>query len=61
MARPPVPGNTLCLLDGTYTGVNSMILPPVGLSGTSTQPLTIQALNDGGALLDGRMSATRSP
>ena len=25
-----------------------------GLSGTSTQPLTIQALNDGGALLDGQ-------
>ena len=58
MARPPVPGNILCLLDGTYTGAASMILPPVGLSGTSTQPLTIQALNDGGASWTVRVSAT---
>lgn len=30
-----------------------MIKPPDGLSGTSTSPITIRALNDGGALIDG--------
>ncbi|MDZ4229973.1 MAG: Ig-like domain-containing protein, partial [Candidatus Veblenbacteria bacterium] len=34
------PGDTLLLLDGTYRGVDSMIHPPVGLSGTSGNPIT---------------------
>ena len=50
------PGKTLCLLDGTYTGGNSMITPPGGLSGASGNPITIQALNDGQVFLDGQFA-----
>ena len=48
------PGKTLCLLDGTYTGAASMILPPQGLSGAAGIPITIRALNDGKVLINGQ-------
>ncbi len=47
-------GKTLCLLDGTYTGYESMILPPKGLNGASGLPITIRALNDGKVLINGK-------
>jgi hypothetical protein len=47
------PGTSLCLLDGTYTDSGSMIAPPAGLSGISGNPITVRALNDGAALIDG--------
>ena len=49
-------GSTLCLLDGTYTGANSMIAPPSGKSGSSGNPITVRALNDGGAYINGQSS-----
>lgn len=51
------PGKTLCLLDGTYQGPDSMIDAGVdapGLSGTSTAPIVIRALNDGAVTIDGQ-------
>jgi len=48
------PGDTLCLVDGTYTGDNGMIHPPVRLSGISGSPITITAINDGAVLIDGQ-------
>ena len=53
LALPPSPGHTLCLIDGAYTGTSGMLTPGAGLSGTSPLPLTVQAVNDGGVLLDG--------
>jgi len=50
------PGKTLCLLDGTYTGGNSMIRPPSTFAGTAGQPITIRAMNDGAVLIDGGSS-----
>jgi hypothetical protein len=47
------PGKTLCLLDGVYSGSNSMVKPPENLNGTSTQKITIRALNDGAVRIDG--------
>ena len=47
------PGDTLCLLDGRYTGAESMITPPSGLSGNSVAPITISAINDGAVWLNG--------
>lgn len=47
-------GDTLVLTDGTYTGANSMIKPPAGLSGTSSKPITIKTLNDGKAHIHGQ-------
>ena len=67
--RLAAPGKTLCLLDGTYTGADSMIAPstqgaPAGLSGSATGAdikngicpncITIRALNDGAVLIDGQ-------
>ena len=46
-------GKTLCLMDGTYTGAGSMILPPQGLNGASGAPITIRAVNDGKVLISG--------
>src|SRR5262249_47675717 len=40
------PGTTLCLLDGTYRGVDSMIQPPALLSGAAGQPITVKCLNE---------------
>ena len=50
------PGYVLCLLDGKYTGSRSMISPPAKLNGRSGAPITIKALNDGKALIDGQGS-----
>lgn len=53
------PGKTLCLLNGIYQGANNMIDPRIdapGLSGVSGKPITIRALNDGGALIDGQFA-----
>jgi hypothetical protein len=47
------PGDVLLLLDGRYTGDRSMIRPPQGLQGAPKQPITVQALHDGGAEIDG--------
>lgn len=52
------PGKTLCLLDGTYTGIDSMITPPQNLKGLSGSPITIKALNEGKVLLNGQASGT---
>jgi hypothetical protein len=46
-------GKTLCLLDGTYTGGASTIVPPQRLNGASGLPITIRALNDGKVLIKG--------
>ncbi len=48
------PGSTLVLLNGVYTGANSMIDPPDNLSGTSGSPITVRAMNDGMARIDGQ-------
>ena len=48
------PGHTLLLLDGKYTGAESMITPPKDLSGTKGAPLTIRALHDGKVTIDGQ-------
>src|SRR5262249_13439624 len=48
------PGTTLCLLDGTYRGVDSMIQPPTLLSGAPGQPITVKCLNDGACDIDGQ-------
>ena len=52
------PGTTLCLTHTTvpevYTGGNSMVQPPGGLSGTAALPITVRALTDGAILLDGQ-------
>jgi len=48
------PGYTLCLTDGRYTGSRSMINPPKNLSGTSTLPITVRALNEGQVSIDGQ-------
>jgi hypothetical protein len=47
------PGKTLCLLDGTYSGDGSMVLPPQNLSGADGAPITVRALNDGKVLVNG--------
>jgi hypothetical protein len=54
------PGKTLCLLNGTYTGSAFMIspenqggTPPVGSSGN---PVTIRAVNDGGVVINGQFA-----
>jgi hypothetical protein len=46
-------GKTLCLLDGVYTGANSIIKPPSGLNGTASNKITIKALNDGKVRING--------
>ena len=46
-------GNTLCLLDGTYTDGNSMINPPPSVTGAAGKPITVQALNEGRVLIKG--------
>jgi hypothetical protein len=51
------PGKTLCLLDGTYQGAESMIAPSMyarGVSGNSSAPITVKALNDGAVTIDGQ-------
>lgn len=48
------PGSTLFLLDGVYTGANSMIDPPDNLSGTAGNPITVKAMNDGAVDINGQ-------
>src|SRR5262245_27672896 len=48
------PGTTLCLLDGTYRGVDSMIQPPALLSGAAGQPITVKCINEGACNIDGQ-------
>jgi len=50
-------GTTLCLLDGQYTGSASMITPPQNLAGSSSAPITVRALNEGKATINGQFSA----
>jgi hypothetical protein len=50
------PGKTLCLHKGTYQGDAGMIHPPQNFGGTPSAPITIRALNDGDALLDGQFA-----
>jgi parallel beta-helix repeat protein len=50
------PGKTLCLLDGTYRGADSMITPALDKNGTSSQPIMVKALNDGGVTIDGEFA-----
>jgi hypothetical protein len=50
------PGDTLCLLDGQYTGSASMINPPQNRRGTASAPITVQALNDGKVTINGQGS-----
>jgi hypothetical protein len=40
-------------MDGPYANSNGMIIPPLGLSGTSGNPITVRALNDGQVDIDG--------
>ena len=49
------PGDTLLLLDGTYTGDASMIDVSAehAVNGTADAPITVAALNDGSVLIDG--------
>ena len=47
------PGDTLLLLDGKYTGDQSMVLPPRGLKGRPGSPITVRVLNDGSVEIDG--------
>ena len=48
------PGSVLCMLDGRYTGGDSMILPPSSLKGSSSGGrIVVRALNDGKVLIDG--------
>jgi hypothetical protein len=54
------PGKTLCLVDGVYQGANSMIAPGINnLDGAPGNPIGIEAINDGGAVIDGQF--TRVP
>jgi hypothetical protein len=46
------PGQVLCLSDGVYSSERSMIHPPGGRAGTSTQPITVRALHDGKVTID---------
>jgi len=48
------PGKTLCLLDGEYTGSQSMIAPPPRIGGRFSQPVTVKAYNDGKVLINGQ-------
>ncbi len=57
IALPLVAGDTLYLLDGVYTGANSMIAVN-GLIGTSGAKITIQAQNDGAVRINGEGART---
>jgi hypothetical protein len=47
------PGDTLVLLDGTY---RQSLMPSI--SGTASAPITVRALNDGQAIIDGEFKRT---
>ncbi len=46
-------GESIWLMDGIYKGADNMITPPSGKSWTATKPITIKAMNDGKAIIDG--------
>jgi hypothetical protein len=48
------PGDTLILLDGTYTPTTTGVIQPNGRNGEPGRPITIKALNDGAATIDGQ-------
>ena len=50
------PGDTLLLLDGTYTGATTGVVQPNIRNGAPGKPITIKALNDGKAVIDGEGS-----
>src|SRR5688572_4807873 len=56
LGQSTIRGKHLCLMNGTYQGSSHMIDPPGGLSGTQALPITIRALNDGQALIDGQFA-----
>ncbi len=47
------PGDSAEMANGTYTGVNSMLAPPSGITGSSGSPITIYAKNDGQVFING--------
>lgn len=47
------PGDTVNLLDGTYTGDGNMLVVPSNVSGTSSSPITVRALNEGAVTING--------
>ena len=47
------PGDTLLLLDGTYTAATTGMVQPDIRNGEPGKPITIKALNDGKAVIDG--------
>lgn len=47
-------GTIICLDDGTYTGAAAMIAPGTNKSGTSGNPITVRAINDGLVTIDGQ-------
>ncbi len=47
------PGDTLLLLDGTYTESTTGLVQPNIRNGEPGKPITIKALNDGKAVIDG--------
>jgi hypothetical protein len=47
------PGDTLLLLDGVYTFGTTGLIQPNVRNGTQAAPITIRALNDGKAVIDG--------
>ena len=51
-----IPGATLCLKSGIYTGSESMISIPESFAGTSEKPITIRALDPGKVTIDGQDS-----
>jgi hypothetical protein len=50
------PGAVLCLADGTYTGIASMIQPTAGKNGTALAPIKIIATNDGAVFINGEVA-----
>jgi hypothetical protein len=48
------PGDTLLLLDGTYTASTTGVIQPNVRNGEPGKPITIKALNDGKAIVDGQ-------
>jgi parallel beta-helix repeat protein len=48
------PGDTLLLMDGTYTEASTGLIQPNVRNGQSGKPITIKALNDGQATIDGQ-------
>jgi hypothetical protein len=52
------PGDTLLLLDGTYTEATTGVIQPNVRNGTRGKPITIRARHDGKAIIDGQGRVT---